>query len=244
MRGPLRRHTGRLAAGRLPAVTAVAAVAAALPTAPPPALRAATRSAAHPAENHCWCRASTCRLHHLAALPAAVAFIWMPLLPSCVLLWPSSLAAGFGMLLVVPCSSNARWVQLHCRAGGSQLHGRVHRSCIGMHGCMAFAFVCRKLGPRGTSRKNESGLSPEFRRTRRVPSLSRIGVMCVRACCSAHVCHSHIRTAGLESGGDYLLNISAASSGGEAAAAAGTTAHVACHMSVPQPVSVSAVSVV
>ena len=35
--------------------------------------------------------------------------------------------------------------------------------------------------------------------------------MCKRACCSAHVCHAHVRTAGLESGGDYLFNISAAS---------------------------------
>ena len=79
---------------------------------------------------------------------------------------------------------------------------------------MAFAFVCRKLGPRGTSRKNKSGLLPEFQRTRRVPSLSRHWrdvCQCVRACCSAHVCHAHVRTAGLESGGDYLFKISAAS---------------------------------
>jgi hypothetical protein len=27
----------------------------------------------------------------------------------------------------------------------------VHRSCIGTHGCMAFAFVCSKLGPRSIS---------------------------------------------------------------------------------------------
>ena len=117
-------------------------------------------------------------------------------------------------LLVVPCISNACCVHLHCRVGGSQLHCRVHRSCIGMHGCMAFAFVCRKLGPRGTSRKNKSGLLPEFQRTRRVPSLSRHWrdvCQCVRACCSAHVCHAHVRTAGLESGGDYLFKISAAS---------------------------------
>ena len=83
-----------------------------------------------------------------------------------------------------------------------------------MHRCMAFAFVCRKLGPRGTSRKNKSGLLPEFQRTRRVPSLSRHWrdvCQCVRACCSAHVCHAHVRTAGLESGGDYLFKISAVS---------------------------------
>ena len=97
------------------------------------------------------------------------------------------------------------WLELHCL---------VHRSRIGMHRCMAFAFVCRKLGPRGTSRKNKSGLLPEFQRTRRVPSLRRHWrdvCQCVRACCSAHVCHAHVRTAGLESGGDYLFKISAAS---------------------------------
>ena len=55
------------------------------------------------------------------------------------------------MLLVVPCRSNACCMQLHCRAGGSQLHCRAHRSCIGMHGCTAFAFVCGKLGSRSIS---------------------------------------------------------------------------------------------
>ena len=59
--------------------------------------------------------------------------------------------------------------------------------------------------------------------------------MCVRACCSAHVCHAHVRTAGLESGGDYLFNISAANGVVESAAASGTFAHIARQQ--PQPVS-------
>ena len=60
--------------------------------------------------------------------------------------------------------------------------------------------------------------------------------MRVRACCSAHVCQAHGRTAGFESGGYYLLNISAASGVVESAAAAGTIAHIA-RQQVPQPVS-------
>ena len=39
-------------------------------------------------------RASTCCLQHLAAPPAAVAFIWMLLPPSCVPLWPSPFTVG------------------------------------------------------------------------------------------------------------------------------------------------------
>ena len=61
---------------------------------------------------------------------------------------------------------------------------------------MAFAFVCRKLGPRGTSRKNESGLSPEFQRTRRVPSLSRHWrdvCASVLQCACVSCTHSHCR---------------------------------------------------
>ena len=78
---------------------------------PSPVATADTVAAAAVAHNYRR-RASTCCLQHLAAPPAAVAFIWMPLPPSCVPLWPSPLAAAFGMLLAVPCSSNARWVQL------------------------------------------------------------------------------------------------------------------------------------
>ena len=47
---------------------------------------------------------------------------------------------------------------------------------------------------------------------------------------------THVRTAGLESGGDYLFNIPAASGVVESAAAAGTVAHIA-RQQVPQPVS-------
>ena len=60
--------------------------------------------------------------------------------------------------------------------------------------------------------------------------------MRVRACCSAHVCQAHGRTVGFESGGYYLLNISAASGVVELGAAAGTIAHIA-RQQVPQPVS-------
>ena len=60
-----------------------------------------------------------------------------------------SLGCHLCMLLVVPCRSKACCVQLHCRAGGLQLHCRALGSCTGMHGCMAFAFGCGKLGPRG-----------------------------------------------------------------------------------------------
>ena len=80
--------------------------------------------------------ASSCGLHMDAA--AAVMRAAVALSVGCRL-WDAARGA-----LQFQCSLGA----VACRAGGSQLHGRVHRSCIGTHGCMAFAFVCSKLGSR------------------------------------------------------------------------------------------------
>ena len=91
---------------------------------PSPVATADTVAAAAVAHNYRR-RASTCCLQHLAAPPAAVAFIWMLLPPSCVPLWPSPFTVGCHLwdaargALQFQCSPCAValscwWLELHC----------------------------------------------------------------------------------------------------------------------------------
>ena len=93
--------------------------------------------------------ASSCGLHMDAA--AAVMRAVVALSVGCRL-WDAARGA-----LQFQCSLGA----VACRAGGSQLHGRVHRSCIGTHGCMAFAKSTWRVAPLSLRNNLLSGLRPQ-----------------------------------------------------------------------------------